>query len=208
MKKKNTTVFPTRRSAKTPVWRAGGSARPPPDPGSEHVHIWVGDTVGDTDLPAYQQGLKVFFSLRSSGFHSEQTSKKKKETSSSLRTFTPAHHALFSSCSPPPCAGCCCTGQALVHNTSPPTPGPRGRRGAAHGWRSSLGTDTDEVSEQLVCTGIPPAQNRSRSHAACKLSRAGMRCNRRSFELSWRATKASCPRGCPPLARWGEGPVA
>ena len=46
----------------------------------------------------------------------------------------------------------------------PPTPGPRGRRGAAHGWRSSLGTDTDEVPEQLVCTGIPPPTDLAPEH--------------------------------------------
>ena len=46
----------------------------------------------------------------------------------------------------------------------PPTPGPLGRRGAAHGWRNSLGTDTDEVPEQLVCTGIPPPTDLAPEH--------------------------------------------
>ncbi|CAE7948698.1 unnamed protein product [Symbiodinium sp. KB8] len=39
----------------------------------------------------------------------------------------------------------------------PPTPSPCRRSGASHGWRSSLGTDTDGVSDQLVRTGIPPS---------------------------------------------------
>ena len=46
-------------AAKTRVWNAGGippaGLPPSPDPESEHVHIWV----GDTNLPAYQQSLKV-----------------------------------------------------------------------------------------------------------------------------------------------------
>ena len=62
------TCFPTRTCCSTPliktrVWNAAGilprRAPAPPDPGSDHVHIWV----GDASLPTYQQGLKVLAAL-------------------------------------------------------------------------------------------------------------------------------------------------
>ena len=46
----------------------------------------------------------------------------------------------------------------------PPTPGPCRRSGASHGWRSSLGSDTDEVSDQLAHTGISPSADLTPEH--------------------------------------------
>ena len=37
-------------------------------------------------------------------------------------------------------------------------------KGASHGWQSSLGTDTDEVSEQLLRAGMPPSADLAPEH--------------------------------------------
>ena len=52
----------------------------------------------------------------------------------------------------------------LDETHGPATLGPCRRSGASHGWRSSLATDTDEVSEQLVRTGTPPSTDLTPEH--------------------------------------------
>jgi len=55
----------------------------------------------------------------------------------------------------------CCTD---MHCQNCPPTGPCRRNGASHCWRGLLRTDTDEVAEQLVRTGIPPSADLAPEH--------------------------------------------